>query len=426
MLRILPTYVLREHIGPYFLALLVIKLLFVLNILYRDLGKFLSKGIPVDVIFEFLFLNLAWMIALAIPMAVLSSSIMAYGRLSADNEITAMRASGISLYQVSVLVLVVAAGLAGGLVWFNNSVLPDFNHRLRLLAMDIARKKPTIDLEAGVIYNGIPNYSILAQKVVEVDSVSYVENVIIYDESESHLNKTIVAKRGTVCFHQSTGLLDLTLFDGELQEVNIHDPAKFKRLAFPKHAIKIPLTEMLLIRSNSEYRGDREKSAAALMEDVRLLDEKIAQRWQELNQRATQKVQELTKPRIGRRKLIDNLVSEHEQLLRQIKMDLDVIDSYHRSQNIYLVEVHKKYSIPAACVALFLVGAPLGVLIRKRGWAVSAGLSIGFFLLYWALLIGGEILADREFISPFTAMWGPNILAGVLGVFLVRKAVRGR
>ena len=123
-------------------------------------------------------------------------------------------------------------------------------------------------------------------------------------------------------------------------------------------------------------------------------------------------------------KTLDLLIQEHQRLNRQIKTDLNLINSYKKSIDRDLVEVHKKYSIPAVCVVFVLIGSPLGILARKRGWAAAAGLSIGFFLLYWAFLIGGESLADRQKISPFWGMWSPNILVGGLGIFLVLRTVR--
>ncbi|NIR48264.1 YjgP/YjgQ family permease [candidate division KSB1 bacterium] len=427
MLRILPLYLIREHVGPFFLALVVIKLLFILNVLYRDLGKFLSKGISFPVIVEFLFLNLAWMIALSVPMAVLTATIMAFGRLAADNEITAIRASGISLYQIFIPLVLLATLVAAGLIWFNNNVLPDFNHKARLLATDITRKKPMINLDPGIIYSEIPNYNILVQKVEEQDSVSYVENVIIDDQSESNLIKTITAKRGEICFHEHTGLLEIKLFNGEMHEVNIDEPDRFTKWEFPKHIIKIPLSEMLLIRTQSEYRGDREKSAAALLESVQKNREKMEERKKRINKRIHEYLDELNNQlnaNAGTQKHLRNLINDYQQLARQIQLDLDMIKSYEKSSDIFLVEYHKKYSIPTACIVFVLVGAPLGILIRKRGWAVAGSLSLGFFLIYWAFLIGGEILADRQIVSPFLAMWSPNIIVGALGIFLVLRTVR--
>ncbi|HEX9653639.1 MAG TPA: LptF/LptG family permease [bacterium] len=422
MPRILPRYFIKEHAGPFLWALITINLVFILNLLYRDLGKFLSKGISLPTIVEFLFLNLAWMIALSVPMAVLSATIMAFGRLSADNEINAVRAGGVSLYQILFPLLVVAAALAGGLIWFNNHVLPDFNHRARVLAMDIARKKPMINLEPGVIYTDLPNYNILVQEVHEVDSVSYASNIVIDDQTDDNAIKTIVADSAVLRFDRQTGFLQITMFDGEAHEVNFKNPGTFKRVAFRKHLVKIAMLEVILNRSQSEYRGDREKSAAALMESVRLNETRIAERKATIHQKM---VAQFSKYRNANDHPagLKNLIAEQQQLEHAIKADLDMINGYRKSSNIFLVEVHKKYSIPVACVVFILVGAPLGILIRKSGWAVAGGLSFGFFLLYWACLIAGEILADRQIVTPFLAMWSPNIFVGAIAIVLVVKSI---
>ncbi|MCH7675045.1 LptF/LptG family permease [candidate division KSB1 bacterium] len=424
MIKILPKYLVKEHIGPFCFALLVINSIFILNLLFRELGKFMSKGLSLGTILEFIFLNLAWMIALSVPCAVLTATIMAFGRLSAENEITAIKAGGISLYQILPATLIVSLGVAGALIWFNNEVLPDFNHRTKLLMLDIARKKPLLNLEAGVIYTDIPNYNILGPTIKEINSTTYIENITIDDQTTSNIIKTIIAKVGEITFSEETGLVEITLLDGELQEIDINNPELFKKVEFTKHVIKIPMTEMLLMRSQSEYRGDREKSSAALMEGVYKNRQRILERRQKLNETVNQQLSKYIYSNSKEEKTLDLLILDHQRLNRKIKTDLNLINSYKKSIDRDLVEVHKKYSIPAVCVVFVLVGSPLGILARKQGWAAAAGLSIGFFLLYWAFLIGGESLADRQKISPFWGMWSPNILVGGLGIFLVLRTVR--
>lgn len=375
-------------------------------------------------IFEFLFLNLAWMVALSVPCAVLMATIMAFGRLSAENEITAVKAGGISLYQYLPQLFLVSAALAVFLIWFNNSVLPDSNHRARLLMVDIARKKPMINLEPGVVYTDIPNYSILVQNVNENNSVSHVKNITIDDQSASNTIRTIRANTGEIYFSKTTGQLVITLFDGELQEVDLNNPETFKKIEFPKHIIKVPMSEMLLVRTQSEYRGDREKSAAALLEGVRRNRSKILQRKQKLNKNVSDQLFKYMYANAGGNMPLRTIIQDHKRLIRQIKTELNLMNSYNKSNNMSLVEVHKKYSIPTICMVFILIGAPLGIMARKRGWAVAAGLSIGFFMLYWAFLIGGEALADRQKITPFWAMWSPNILVGGLGIYLVLRNIR--
>ena len=423
MIKILPKYLVKEHIGPFCFALLVINSIFILNLIFRELGKFMSKGLSLGTILEFIFLNLAWMIALSVPCAVLTATIMAFGRLSAENEITAIKAGGISLYQILPATLIVSLGVAGALIWFNNEVLPDFNHRTKLLMLDIARKKPLLNLEAGVIYTDIPNYNILGPTIKEINSTTYIENITIDDQTTSNIIKTIIAKVGEITFSEETGLVEITLLDGELQEIDINNPESFKKVEFTKHVIKIPMTEMLLMRSQSEYRGDREKSSAALMEGVYKNRQRILERRQKLNETVNQQLSKYIYSNSKEEKTLDLLILDHQRLNRKIKTDLNLINSYKKSIDRDLVEVHKKYSIPAVCVVFVLVGSPLGILARKQGWAAAAGLSIGFFLLYWAFLIGGESLADRQKISPFWGMWSPNILVGGLGIFLVLRTV---
>lgn len=421
MLVILPRYFIKEHIGPFFFALSIINSVFLLNLVIRQLSKFLSKGISFPVILEFLFLNTAWMLALSVPMAVLTGTIMAFGRLSSENEITAMRASGIGLSKIFTSVLIVAGALAIGLVWFNNNVLPNFNHRARLLAMDIARKKPMLNLESGVLYSDIPNMSILVQEIIELNSVSYVKNVLIDDDSEPKVTKNITAEKGEL-FLDNSGLLHIALFNGQLQEIDVSNPESFKRIQFEKHVLKIPMIESLLRRSARGSRGDREKSAQALMETVNGNLAKIEKKKEKILGMIQKKIDKFSKPQHTLK--LKTVIQEHEQLKRQIQSEINSIRHYKKINKKFMVEVHKKYSIPAACVVFILIGAPLGVLVKKQGWAVGAGLSIGFFLLYWAFLIAGENLADREIISPFWAMWGANILVGSIGVFLATRTVR--
>ena len=92
--------------------------------------------------------------------------------------------------------------------------------------------------------------------------------------------------------------------------------------------------------------------------------------------------------------------------------------SHHHSINKYLVELHKKFSIPFASIVFVLIGAPLGIIARKSGFAMSAAFSIGFFIIYWAFLIGGEEFADRGLLSPFLSMWLPNFVLGIIGIFM--------
>ncbi|MGH7491536.1 MAG: LptF/LptG family permease [bacterium] len=468
---ILSRYILREHIGPFFFAFFTITLLFLLNMLFRELSRILSKGLAWNIVLEFFVLNMAWMIALSVPMAVLTATLMAFGRMAADNEIAAMEASGVSIYAIIAPVVVGAALLTAGLVWFNNNVLPDFNHRTRLLASDIARKRPTINIEPGVWYDDIPNYGLLVQELEDSANATKARNLLINDYTSPTLSRTISARRGTIGMDTVRAALVLTLHDGEMQEIDLQKPNEFRRVIFPKHVISIVVDDLFLNRSASEYRGDREKSAQEMRQDIANHQKESAQVRSRINtalsvnlpfglNRLTSiprdsalvpTVPVLRRPRAkttlrenpgptpsvystsldqpvpptangAQSSALAEKLQWHRQLLHQVEREASLLQGFERKSKVLTVEIEKKYSIPVACIVFVLIGAPLGVMSRRGGLATGGGISLVFFLLYWTSLVGGEDLADREIISPFLAMWSANLIVGAAGLYFLWRA----
>ena len=448
---ILSRHILRQHIGPFLFGFFIITLLFMLNLVFKELGRILSKGLEFWVIVEFFVLNIAWIVALAVPMAVLMASLMAFGQLSADNEITAVKASGISLYRVIVPVLIAAAGLSIFLIWFNNEVLPVSNHRLRLLARDITIKKPTVNLEPGYLYHEIPNLSIRVDHLVEQENLSKVQDVIIYDKSEPNVSKTVVANRGEIFVNNNTGLLQITLFDGEIHEIDIDKLENYNRIQFQKYVLTIPIPNMVLQRSESGYRGDREQSAKMMRQEINNNLKLIEKRSQNLLTfiesqiyRYFPKQEKKTIEKSDTKSTITpshflseaiknssrvklNLTKQiriHRNVLQRIKGEHDINRGYELTNNRLLVEIYKKYSIPFACLVFVLIGAPLGIMARRGNMAVGGGISLIFFIIYWIFLIGGEELADRDMLSPFLSMWLANFIVGAFGIYLLIRTAK--
>jgi lipopolysaccharide export system permease protein len=514
---ILQRYVLREHVGPFFFGFSIITLIFLLNLLFRELSRILSKGLPWHIVLEFFALNMAWIVALAVPMAVLIAALMAFGRLAADNEITAMKAGGVSLYHVIAPVLLAAAIVAAGMIWFNNAVLPDSNHRARLLAGDIARKQPGVSIEPGVWYDRIPNFGLLVQNIedsarmgsaktngVQANDagVTIAHKLLIVDQNDPDHIRNISAQRGYIELKPHLGALVLTLFDGEMQEIDIRKPEEIRRIMFPKHVLAIGVDDIFLRRSESEYRGDREKSAPQMRGEVKAAQEQMGANLKQLNEHAGRDLHRLFGTTFGiagndfdsllarrtilpltanlqadpidfgrwrqstsanvapqpainrfgisqpaparaggsarqksdstaekvlakqRQQRLANLLSHERQILYTIDNQLAIIRSFERTTKSLLVEIHKKYSIPVACLVFVIVGAPLGFMARRGGIATGGGVSLGFFLLYWFFLIGGEDLADRQIVSPFLAMWAANFVVGAAGLYLLWLAAK--
>ena len=160
-MNILGRYILREHLYPFAMALMILLFVLLTNFLMRSLEKFLGKGLEFSLIIEYVLLNLAWILALAVPMAVLVSTLMAFGRLSADNEITAMRSVSISYLRLLFPVIMFGASVTGIMMYFNNQILPEMNHKARKLSSDISRKRPGLTYDIGVFIESIPEYTFL-------------------------------------------------------------------------------------------------------------------------------------------------------------------------------------------------------------------------------------------------------------------------
>ncbi len=426
-------YIYRELLFPFLFSIGVVTFVLLANFLIKSVDRLLGKGLPGAVIFEFLYLNLAWIIAMSIPMAVLVASLMAYGRLAEDNEITAMRASGISFLTILGPGIIFGIVVAVFMVFFHNNILPDFNHKARLLSGDIYRKRPGLNIEPGYFMDDIPDYSIY----VKGKSGDHLRKLTIYSKDSHSVQTTIYADSGYVEVDGNTVLF--TLFSGEIHELDLEDLEDYRRTDFQKHRIAIPVDNLMLERRESARRGDREMTIGMMRKNVKkytLERDKIYGKIQKLIKKELDTTVVFNIAEI--KKIID-LKKEHNltdlssaaaktknrrlnSIYTRLKGEFKLAKSYQKQINKYEVEIHKKFSIPFACIVFVLLGAPLGVMTRRGGITMAATLSILFFLAYYVFLIGGEELADMVIISPFWAMWTPNILLSLVGAYLIYYA----
>lgn len=427
-------YLLRAHIGPFLFSLGTLMFLFLLQFVMKFIDQLIGKGLSAWVIIELVALNLAWMLVLAVPMSVLVATLMAFGDLSSRNEITALKASGMSIYRMIAPIVVAATLVAILLVWFNNHILPEANHRAKTLMIDIRKKKPTLNLVAGLFSQDISGYSILVRKTFE--NSNDLEGVTIYDHTNPGMNVLITAERGRISFSPDYRKIIMDLERGEIHELDLQKMSSYRKLRFQNHRIVMNAEGFDFERSSEGTfsRGDRELSAASMRVIVDSLNRSKQQIEDALRKRIANDVDQLVEgniqlsPYFGQQTLGQQPATvaliRTRSMYSYVSSELSRIESLDRQADQYLVEINKKYSIPAACIVFVLIGAPLGIMARKGGFGIAATLSLGFFLLYWAFLIGGEKLADRDITSPFLGMWSANILLGILGVYLTIRIGR--
>jgi lipopolysaccharide export system permease protein len=266
--KILRHYVLREHAGPFFFALATLTSLFLLNQVARHFGDLVGKGLGGAVIGEFFALSVPFIIAMTTPMAALVATLYAFSRLAAENEITALRASGVGMARVLLPVIFAGAFLAALMVAFNDQVLPRTNHRLRKLQTDIARKKPTFALREQVINEISPGRLFL--RTLKIDEAEdLLRDVMIIDLSDPLRRRTIHADSGRMGMSRNMSDLELTLYDGYSQEIPKEEPGKLQRLFFDIDFVRVRGVADTLQRTEEDaYKSDREMSVCEMQEQV--------------------------------------------------------------------------------------------------------------------------------------------------------------
>lgn len=258
-MKLVTRYVVREHVGPLLFALSALTSLLMLQYVARQLANLAGKGLPWTAIAKFFVLSLPFTIAMTMPMAVLVATLYAFGRMAAEHEITAFKASGVRVRSLMAPVLVCAFLLSVAMVGFNDQILSRANHQLRILQQDIARTKPTLALRDQAM-NAITDQFFIRVSSSNAEKNS-MKDVVIYDLSKGPERKTIYADSGLFLLAPNGRDLQLQLFDGHSQEFVRGDPRRFQRSFFREQVVQVRgITQGFETSRSDTYKGDREMS----------------------------------------------------------------------------------------------------------------------------------------------------------------------
>lgn len=432
MIKTIDKYVFRELLTPFMYSLLVLTMIFLVNFVIRAMDRILGKGLSFFIILEYIALNLAWILALAIPLSVLVAVLLAYGRLATDHEVTAMRSGGISLPRIMAPALAFAILVGSFTLYFNTSILPDVNHRARLLGSDIYRKRPDMDIVPGYFIDDLPDYNIRVNEVTEEG----LKGVIIFSKSDQREQVSIFAESGRT--ETAGGQIIFTLYNGEKHLLDLDKLDDYRREYFDSTRITVKVNNLELKRRESAVRGDREMTPAMMYKRI-----------EENQERYARTIDRMLSIRINSplfdgdslvdmiavmdtiKRIPDNDINSKDARSRVWNRTIDklnsqerLLNSYLKQVNKYLVEIHKKYAMAVTCLVFVFVGVPLGIMTRKSSGTI--GVAIGMFFIYWAALIAGEELADRRMMDPVLAMWAPNGIMGVVGIWISFQVSRER
>lgn len=416
-------YILRAHIAPFVFGTSVIMALFLIQYMMRWVDKLASKGLDAGTIIQFLILNLSWIVVLAIPIGVLFSTIMAFGAMSSNHEVTVMKASGMGLFRMMIPVVVMGSLLWAFTFWYTDSVLPDSNVRLTAMMRDIENTKPSFAVEEGQFTTFNATTSILARRVLPNGSML---GVSIYDKSKFDFVNIISADSGRLAFSPSLTRLVIQLANGEIHQRGVRNPNEYRVVSFDRYQIVLPADRFFYEASDvtGSSRGEREMTIAdmqKIVDNAELQEQQALQRYdsalvrhiKDLKQEQQSSASSLTRSEILQR--ASSFVMTAHTLFES---EHQRAKSEHVIANKYLVEIYKKYAIPFACLLFVFVGSPLGILTKGGNFGTSAMYSLGFYVIYWMSMIGGEEFADRGYLSPLVAMWLGNIIIGIIGVWI--------
>ncbi|WP_375415983.1 LptF/LptG family permease [uncultured Hymenobacter sp.] len=440
--------ILRAFAGPFLLTFAVVQFILLTQTLLKYLDDLVGKDLGVGVLAQLLFYFSVLLVATSLPLAVLLSSLMTYGNLGEHHELTAIKASGIALTRILRPVFLLTAALAVGAFWFNQYVVPWANLKAFSLLWDVRQQKLALDIREGVFYSGIPGYTIkVNQKLGE--NGDRLRGVMIYDHTQKSGNATVMlADSGRMFTRFGGAYLGFELFQGhsyvEQPDARDRAGATFVRQAFSRNLVTFSMASFGMVRTDQDLF--KENRMMLNIGQLRTATDSVQKR---LRGQRTQLPRQMdayytylrfdTLGRGANRRVAAwqvppaRLVPASVSVVQQAANRARNLQTFARSSSEqltdlarhsvqYRMEIYRKYAESAAVLVMFLIGAPLGAIIKKGGLGVPILVAILFFIVYYVLSILGLKYA-KEFVLPAGA--GMLLSDGVLlpvGLFFLYQA----
>jgi lipopolysaccharide export system permease protein len=443
--------IVKAFIGPFVATFFITLLVLIMQFFWLYIDDFVGKGLDTGIILEFVLYLTATLVPLALPLAILLSSLMTFGNLGESFELVAIKSAGISLLRFMRPLFFVTIVLSGVAFVFSNYVIPVANLKQRTLLADIVYAKPAFDLKEGVFYDKINGFAI---KIGKKEADSIIRDVIIYEQGNQLQDNFIIARSGIMRVTSNRRFLEFNLKDGwRYQERgNLYDrsSSEYIRIGFREFKKRFDLSSLgFNYRTADSVNKNNEK-----MLSMRQLEKVIDSMEKENRKTAEQTRNDLLRPlhfitlldsswEITKsdtiagftgfdRYLPDSArssVNENVQnIARSVNIGLESLSTTTtykaRELRKHKIEWHRKIVLSLACLVLFLIGAPLGAIIRKGGLGTPLIFAIVFFMLFYFSSTTGEKFAKEDSLTPFTGMWLATFILLPIGFFLTYKAMR--
>ncbi|MBN1151432.1 LptF/LptG family permease [candidate division WOR-3 bacterium] len=395
MLLSFDIYILRQHAVPFFLSFFVYTFVLIMNRLFELVDLIFGKGLDPGTVGLIFLYSLPFIIAITAPMAFLTSVLAVFGRMSEDFEVIAAKALGINPLRLLVPLVFFATVFILIMVYFNNHILPETNHRVKLLLLEVGEKRPVAELAPRSFISNFPGYLIYARAINKSSNPAKLEDVLLLSKSEvsQENSEFIISKEASISIDREWNMITFKMNEG--QRHILGQNGSYWTMAFDTQTINILLPPEA--RPDTSYRGDREMSAQQMIQRVNS--------WQRELDSLEKTV--MSPP--------STEFPENEALITSLDVQIKSLKS---EINRYSVEIHKKYSLPFAALTFIFLGVPLGILSRKGGMGAAFGIAILITTIYYIFIVGGETLSDRGFLNPAISMWSANVFFLTVGLWL--------
>ena len=450
---------LKSFAGPFVATFFISMFVLIMQSLWLYIDDLVGKGLEIGVIMQLLYYISLTLVPMGMPLAVLLASIMTFGSLGENYELTAMKSAGVSLYKIMKPLIVVIVLLTVAAFYFSNNVLPYANLKARTLLMDIRRHSPELVFKEGVFINDIEGYSIKVDKINKTTGVMY--NMLIYNHTGSGTKRS--GNLNYEVTRADSGIMELT-HSGDYMWVELYNGFTYtdegllmgNTVSFPFRKVKFDQQSFGILMPGNELERSNEddyKSHYAML-NIKQLAHSADSIHQKMSKAKTMRANNLLDRNYIRSKIIDP--KQDSLYMQENQGKVRSLDSLYKSMDIreqrrvlasaaqyahdvdmfkdmsirmdegiirkHDIEWHKKFSLSFACFIFFFIGAPLGAIIRKGGLGMPVIVSVFLFIIYYIISMMGE-RAAREVLMPWFGMWLSSVLLLPLGAFLVYTAV---
>jgi lipopolysaccharide export system permease protein len=397
--KILYRELIKEFVPPLIIANLIMAGILLLDRVFLLIDLLIKKGVNFLTVLELMLYTLPFVLSFSTPIGVLVASIMVFGRISQDNELVAIRSSGINPLKLLIPLIIPLTGLTILMIFFNGYIVAEASYRARNLYADIAQKKPTIRLYEGIFIDDFPGYALYFEEIQE--KTGQIRNVTVWQKHNApSLPILIKAPEGKVSLSPDEKYFTIELKNGTLSE--LLDETTYRHINFGTHLINLEI-DWDLIRRERKYRVPREMKLGDLYKRTLSIKKELKGLKSTLTQLKTGRNSDFNK-------------YQQDEVKTRIK-------AKYREIYRFQAEIEKRYALAASCLILLFLGSGLGMILKRSGLGVGFIVGLLTYAGYYLIFLMGEQISNAAHLSPVITIWLANLILIPISIHLLSIAV---